>query len=288
MGIYLALLLAFGALAAVLLYFFGPKGAPDEARPASPASPSPKGEREGLIHVVAKTDPGLKRKQNEDSFLVVEEQALFVVADGMGRHAAGEVASKLAVDTMEAHFLKGVAPAPAPAELPAEARRLRDATLAANKAVFKLSGEEDRYQGMGTTVVALHFSPDHERAIIASAGDSRCYRLRGGELKQLTTDHTLGAVGIVGNNAALLSRAVGIEENLEVDVLIDAPAVGDLYLLCSDGLSRMATDEAMTQILRAAHPLEDRARQLVEVANQAGGRDNVTLILVQVASRKSA
>lgn len=287
MGIYLALLLAVGALAAVLLYFFGPKGALDEAKPASSSS-SPKGEREGLIHVVAKTDPGLKRKQNEDSFLVVEGQALFVVADGMGRHAAGEVASKLAVDTMEAHFQQGVAPSAAPAELPAEARRLRDATLAANKAVFKLAGEEDRYQGMGTTVVALHFSPDHERAIIANAGDSRCYRLRGGELKQLTTDHTLGAVGIVGNNAALLSRAVGIEENLEVDVLIDAPAVGDLYLLCSDGLSRMASHEAMTEILRASRPLEDRARELIEVANQAGGRDNVTLILVQVASRKSA
>jgi len=282
MGIYLALLLAVGALAAVLLYFFGPRGGAPEAHDTTTS----KGESEGLIHVVAKTDPGLKRKQNEDSFLVVQEQSLFVVADGMGRHAAGEVASKLAVDTIESYFKRGAEPKAGPDDLPAEGRRMRDATLEANAAVFKLATENDAYHGMGTTVVGLHFSKKRDRAIIASAGDSRCYRHRSGELKQLTTDHTLGAAGIVGSNAAMLSRAVGIEVNLEVDVLIDAPLPQDLYLLCSDGLSRMVSHDDMAKILSGTRPLEDRAAELIETANQAGGRDNVTVILVQVASGK--
>jgi len=268
MGIYLALLLAVGALAAVLLYFFGPRGGAPEAHDATTS----KGESEGLIHVVAKTDPGLKRKQNEDSFLVVQEQSLFVVADGMGRHAAGEVASKLAVDTIESYFRRGAEPKAGPDDLPAEGRRLRDATLEANAAVFKLATENDTYHGMGTTMVGLHFSKKRDRAIIASAGDSRCYRHRSGELKQRTTEN--------------MSGAVGIEVNLEVDVLIDAPLPQDLYLLCSDGLSRMVSHDDMAKILNGPAPLEDRAAELIETANQAGGRDNVTVILVQVASGK--
>jgi protein phosphatase len=279
MGTYLALLLALGALAAVLFYLFGPKGevAPP---PRKPAPPRPA--MRGLIHVVARTDPGKKRQQNEDSLLVVEDQSLFVVADGMGGQSAGEVASNLAVDTIAACFKEHKM---APGDLPEEARLLLAATLEANRVVFAKSREVDQYQGMGTTVVGMHFSATNERAAIVHAGDSRCYRLRSGELKQLTVDHTLGAIGIVGNNSAMLSRAVGIEENLEPEVQIEAPLPADIYLLCSDGLSRMATHEQIQQILLSQSPLEDKAQQLIDSANAAGGRDNVTVILVVVEGR---
>jgi protein phosphatase len=283
MGTYVALLLAVGALAAVLYYFFGSKKSAEE--PA--ATTESRGESGGLIHVVARTDPGLKRKHNEDSFLVVQEHALFVVADGMGRHAAGEVASKLAVEKVSEYFQGNNLPKEGADDLPPEGLLVRDAVLAANKAVFQQATEVDEYHGMGTTIVVLHFTPKRERAIIGSAGDSRCYRLRGGELKQLTTDHTLGAAGIVGSNAALLSRAVGIEENLEVDVLVDAPLPDDLYMLCSDGLSRMVDHDGLLRVLNDLDKsLDDRAHKLIEEANQAGGRDNVTVILVQVARGK--
>lgn len=283
MGTYVALLLAVGALAAVLYYFFGAKKNVEE--PAATTESS--GERGGLIHVVARTDPGLKRKHNEDSFFVLQDHALFVVADGMGRHAAGEVASKMAVEIVGAYFQSGKKPEGGADDLPVEGRMVRDAVLEANAQVFKKANEVEEYHSMGTTIVVLHFSSRRDRAIIGTAGDSRCYRQRGSELKQLTTDHTLGAAGIVGSNAALLSRAVGIEENLEVDVLIDAPLPGDLYLLCSDGLSRMVDHEGLQEVLsNTKKSLDDRAHELIERANQAGGRDNVTVILVQVASGK--
>lgn len=283
MAIYLSLLLAVGALAAVLYYFFGSSKGETKERHATTES---RGERRGLIHVVARTDPGLKRKHNEDSFLVLEEQALFAVADGMGRHAAGEVASKMAVDVMTAYFQEGKTPTNCEG-IPMEGCKVRDAILAANDAIFSKANDVHEYHGMGTTMVTLYFSEMRERAIIGNAGDSRCYRFRKGELKQLTTDHTLGAVGIVGSNAALLSRAVGIEENLEVDIFVEAPLPGDIYLLCSDGLSRMVEHPQLQQVLsNTEKSLDDRAHELIEKANLAGGRDNVTLILVQVASGK--
>ena len=286
MGTYVSLLLAVGALAAVLYYFFGPK---KSAAAEHTATTESRGEQGGLIHVVARTDPGLKRKHNEDSFLVLQDHSLFVVADGMGRHAAGEVASKLAVEVISTYFSDGKTPGAEPADMPQEGRRVRDAVLAANHEVFDKATHVDEYHGMGTTAVVLHFSARRDRAIIGSAGDSRCYRLRGAELKQLTTDHTLGSVGIVGSNAALLSRAVGIEENLDVDIIIDAALPSDLYMLCSDGLSRMVNHEDLqTCLSNTSKSLDDRAHELIERANQAGGRDNVTVILVQVASGKVA
>jgi protein phosphatase len=113
-------------------------------------------------------------------------------------------------------------------------------------------------------------------------GDSRCYRLRGDKLTQLTTDHTLGAAGIRGKSAGVLSRAVGVEENVEVDVTMESPLHGDIYLLCSDGLSRMVKDEVIQSILEKVKDLDEVNRQLIETANQGGGRDNITAILVRV------
>ena len=240
-----------------------------------------------LVTAVGRSDPGLKRKHNEDSYLVMEDHHLFVVADGMGRHAAGEVASRMATDTMAAAFATGdFGETPFDPKLSKEANRLTAAFHLANEEVFLKATEVDAYQGMGTTMVALHFSRNKERAAIAHAGDSRCYRLRAKDLKQLTVDHTLGAAGIVGPSASVLSKAIGIEENLEPDVLLDHPQPNDVYLICSDGLSRMASDAEITQVLLDHHNLEEASNALIDKANQAGGRDNVTVILVRVDRAK--
>jgi protein phosphatase len=141
---------------------------------------------------------------------------------------------------------------------------------------------------MGTTVVSAYFSPNNQRVYIAHVGDSRCYRLRGGKLTQLTMDHTLGAAGITGKSAAVLSRAVGIEENVEVDVSMESPLPGDIYLLCSDGLSRMVQNDEIQSTLEKVKDLEEANKVLIDKANQGGGRDNITAILVRVDDAKLA
>jgi protein phosphatase len=236
-----------------------------------------------LVTAVGRSDPGLKRKHNEDSYLVLDDHQLFVVADGMGRHAAGEVASRMATDTVAAAFATGdFGDRPLDPKLSKEANRLKATFHLANEEVFLKSQAEDAYHGMGTTMVAVHFSKNKERAAIAHAGDSRCYRLRDRKLEQLTTDHTLGAAGIVGPSASVLSKAIGIEENLEPDVMVDKPQPGDVYLICSDGLSRMASNDEITEILLGNRDLEKACAGLIDRANAAGGRDNVTVILVRV------
>lgn len=298
---------------AVLVYFISaskkepPAPAPPPASPKKPASEPPPPPSVGpriearqqlshddpdhdtqpnpwvLVTAVGRTDPGMKRKNNEDALLVLEDHDLFVVADGMGRHAAGEVASRLAVDTVAAAFASGdFGSRPIDPNIPREAARLDAVFHLANAEIFKKAQEVEGYAGMGTTMVALHFSRGKERAAIAHAGDSRCYRFRGGTLEQLTVDHTLGAAGIVGPSASVLSRAVGIEENLEPDVQTTTPEADDVYLICSDGLSRMAKPDQISKILATGKDLDVAVASLIDVANQAGGRDNVTVILVRV------
>jgi protein phosphatase len=234
-----------------------------------------------LVTAVGRTDPGLKRKHNEDAYAILEDHHLFVIADGMGRHAAGEVASQLCVDAISDAFRTGSF-GPAQASLPRRAARIRGSILLANQRVLTAANENDQYNGMGTTVVCAYFSQNNQRVYIAHVGDSRCYRLRGGKFVQLTTDHTLGAAGIKGVSASVLSRAVGIEENVEVDVTMESPLPGDIYLLCSDGLSRMVQNEEIQATLQSAPTLEEATKILVDKANQGGGRDNITTILVRV------
>jgi serine/threonine protein phosphatase PrpC len=242
-----------------------------------------------LVTAVGRTDPGLKRKHNEDAYAILEDYHLFVIADGMGRHAAGEVASQLCVDAItEAFRTQGPGGPLRQPPLPKRAARLRAAILLANSRILASAQENDAYSGMGTTVVTAYFSPSNQRVYIAHVGDSRCYRLRGDKLLQLTTDHTLGAAGITGKSAAVLSRAVGIEENVEVDVSMESPLPGDIYLLCSDGLSRMVSDEVIRDTLQNTKDLEEVTKILVEKANQQGGRDNITAILVRVDDAKPA
>lgn len=239
-----------------------------------------------LVTAVGRTDPGLKRKHNEDAYAILEDHHMFVIADGMGRHAAGEVASQLCVDAIGEAFRTGTFGAPRQPPLPKRASRLRGAILLANERILTAAQENDAYAGMGTTVVSAYFSPNNQRVYIAHVGDSRCYRLRSGRLTQLTTDHTLGAAGIQGKSAAVLSRAVGIEEAVDVDISMESPLPGDIYLLCSDGLSRMVNDAEIQLTLESVKDLEEATKILVDKANQGGGRDNITAILVRVDDAK--
>ncbi len=239
-----------------------------------------------LIAAAGRTDQGKTRSNNEDSYAVDAENHLLVVADGMGRHAAGEVASALAVTAIEEAFVGGIAPKDPPEPEPRIGRRgnlLRAAVCVANERVHARSLEVDAYAGMGTTVVAAHFSPNKQKVYLAHVGDSRCYRLREGELARLTRDHTLAEAGITGKNAGVLLRALGPEPVVEVDVAVESPLPGDVYLLCSDGLTRMVPEAQIRETLMTTPDLTAANAKLVELANGAGGRDNITLILARIS-----
>ncbi len=239
-----------------------------------------------LVTAVGRTDPGLKREHNEDAYAILEDHQLFVIADGMGRHAAGEVASRLCVDAISEAFRTGSFGPPREPPLPRRAARLRGATLLANERILAAAAENEAYSGMGTTVVSAYFSANNQRVYIAHVGDSRCYRLRKRTLTQLTADHTLGAAGIQGKTATVLSRAIGVERGVEVDVQVESPLPGDVYLLCSDGLSRMVAAEEIESTLLSTPDLEVATKTLTDLANRGGGRDNITVILVRVDDTK--
>ena len=239
-----------------------------------------------LVTAVGRTDPGLKRKHNEDAYAILEDHHLFVIADGMGRHAAGEVASRLCVDAMVEAFQSSDFGPPVQPRLPKRAARLRGATIKANDRILAEARANEAYEGMGTTVVSAYFSPNNPRVYIAHVGDSRCYRWRSGKMTQLTTDHTLGAAGIQGKTANILSRAVGIEDVVDIDIAIESPQPGDIYLLCSDGLSRMVAADEIESVLASAVDLEAATNALTDMANRGGGRDNITVILVRVENAK--
>jgi serine/threonine protein phosphatase PrpC len=239
-----------------------------------------------LVTAVGRTDPGLKRQHNEDAYAILEDHQLFVIADGMGRHAAGEVASQLCIEAIGEAFRSGDFGPPRDPPLPKRAARLRGATLLANERILAAAKDNDAYFGMGTTVVSAYFSANNQRVYIAHVGDSRCYRLRGGTLTQLTHDHTLGAAGIQGKTATILSRAIGVEPSVEVDVQVESPHPGDVYLLCSDGLSRMVVASEIEATLLSTPDLEVATKTLTDLANRGGGRDNITVILVRVDDAK--
>ncbi|WP_437971000.1 PP2C family serine/threonine-protein phosphatase [Sorangium sp. So ce260] len=258
----------------------------DEAAVDEPTSSSPL----LLISAVGQTDPGQKRKKNEDCYLCLDEHYLFAVADGMGGHAGGDVASRLAVDTIarafkDQSFVDSDADSPYP-DVPRRGSELAVAIQRANQAIYERAHAERSLTGMGTTLVSARFSPNKQRLYIGHVGDSRCYRLRDNELTQLTTDHTMGAAGITGPMANHLSRAIGISPAVKVDLIIARPHPGDVYLLCSDGLSKMTTHEAIRDILLAEPDPEKASQALIEKANAGGGRDNITVILVRVTDPK--
>lgn len=244
------------------------------------------------------TDVGLQREHNEDSFLVLDEHDLFIVADGMGGHRAGDVASRVATETM-ADFFRSTAnedvtwPYHFDTTLSEEENRLLTGIRIANRQIFERSIRSREFQGMGTTMVSALFSARHGRLYIGHVGDSRCYRVRDGEVRLMTRDHSLindyllampelteEQKGELPKN--VITRALGMQDHVVVDLQTDEPAEGDIYVLCSDGLSGMITDEGLLEILNNTVEPEEHCRQLVEQANENGGEDNVTAVVLHL------
>jgi protein phosphatase len=239
-----------------------------------------------LVSAAAQTDQGRRRRRNEDSMLVLEDHHLYVVADGMGGHAGGDVASKMAVDIIGEAFERSAFEGDPYPDVPRRGAELAIAIQMANKAIYEHARANAGYQGMGTTVVAARFSPNKQRVYFGHVGDSRCYRLRNQQLTQITTDHTMAAQGVTGPLASHLNRAVGVQAGVKIDLIIARPSADDVYLLCSDGLSKMVPDEEIQGILNEEQNADEAVRKLVDRANARGGRDNITVVLVQVKDPK--
>ena len=233
----------------------------------------------------AVSDRGRKRPSNEDAFGYSIEAGVYVVCDGMGGAAAGEIASNLAVDEV-LRLLKARDQENGTA-LPNAAQ---DAVSAANEAIYSRAQRNHRLNGMGTTLVALATREQH--VWVLNIGDSRCYRMRNGKLEQLTRDHSLVEeqvrLGRMTPREALhsplknvITRALGTQSQVTPDVFQLEAEPGDLFLLCSDGLTRELSDSSIQTLLNRDMPLQALSAGLVEAAKKAGGHDNITCLLVR-------
>jgi serine/threonine protein phosphatase PrpC len=232
-----------------------------------------------IVEQVGRTDVGRQRSANEDDYVL--EPPFFAVADGMGGAKAGEVASAMATEAF-----KGEAASNEPAEAQLT-RILREA----NRRIYDLAVSDESHRGMGTTTTAAKVTG--EQISLGHVGDSRAYRLRDGELEQLTRDHSLVAElersGQITAEAAenhpqrsIITRALGPEPDVEVDTYTLTGRDGDLFLLCSDGLTSMISDKEVSSILRSAESLDAAADALVRAANQSGGKDNITVVMFRL------
>jgi len=251
-----------------------------------------------LLHIQAgaRSDLGRVRKNNEDCFAMDSSLQLYVLSDGMGGQAHGEVASKLAVETIFAHCKQAENSRATPIfgdaspEVSERTNRLASGIHLANRKVFEMAASNPEQKGMGATIVAAWI--DAQRLSIAHVGDSRAYLLREGSLDQLTADHSLVAekvrVGILTPQEAdasemqsVLTRAVGTNSSVEVDTDEQVLLAGDFLLLCSDGLTRMVTDPEIASTLLTSGSAEESANRLVDLANENGGVDNVSVIVLR-------
>lgn len=236
------------------------------------------------ITAAGKTHRGRRRCSNEDALLVLESKDVYVVADGMGGHAGGEIASQLAIETIAAAFEDADLEVGAlHAHVPLDAAELVQSIGAANEAVHRAAGSSDELSDMGTTIVAARFDAKKGRLCVGHVGDSRCYRLRDGTLKQITRDHTMAELGVTGRERGYLSRAVGPKVLVETDVAVIEPRPGDVYLLCTDGLTKMVSDAVIRTVLLDEKTPAAAASTLIGRANEAGGRDNVTALVIRIA-----
>ena len=233
-----------------------------------------------LGQTTARSDTGRKRRRNEDSYVC--EPPLFAVADGMGGAQAGEVASRLAADE-----LRTSAGAGTPEE------RVAAIIQAANRRVYEHAGENQARRGMGTTVTAALALDD--RVVIGHVGDSRAYRVRDGALEQLTEDHSLVAELVRSGKLSpeeaenhpqrsVITRALGTDPDVDVDVFPTDTSPGDVFMLCSDGLTAMVADETILELVeRERGDLDSAAKALIAAANREGGEDNITVVLFEIA-----
>ena len=237
-----------------------------------------------LVTAQAQTDRGLRRKRNEDSILAMPESGVFVVADGMGGYHGGEIASALAVSTIEKAFRTSTFVGEPHDNLPARASEVARAIQMANDAILERATNERELKGMGTTISAARFVTHKQRLYIGHVGDSRIYRVRDGELTRMTKDHTMADHGVTGPEAGHLSRAIGVWPTVAVDIVLGVPLSQDLYILCSDGLTKMVPDEEIASIATVERTPSEIVDALVSAANAHGGKDNISVIVVRVVS----
>lgn len=250
----------------------------------------------GKIAMAGQTDVGSVREHNEDAISHNDTFGLAVLADGMGGHRGGEVASAIAVSTIIERLkknLKKISPGETDEDTgySLESLAIHDAITEANAKVYSASNENTQYKGMGTTVVVVLFYDN--RFTVAHVGDSRLYRLRDGELEQLTRDHSLMQELIDRGfytpeqaqkslNKNLVTRAVGIDEHVMIDIQEDVAMVDDIYLLCSDGVTDLIDDDLIRETLKkCGEDLDKAAAELIREANEHGGKDNISAILAR-------
>jgi PPM family protein phosphatase len=234
------------------------------------------------------SDVGKERAHNEDRFILLPEFNVFVVADGMGGHQSGEVASRMAAATIAAYFRTDDGSSGR-----STGDRLRAAVSDANAKIFARADDSRAHRGMGTTVVAAAYSPADLTLYVAHAGDSRCYRIRADGIKQLTRDHSLLADALLERPELsesdlaylpknVITRALGIAPSVDVDIATVPVELGDIFLLCSDGLHGLVADDELRAIVNGCSVLTDGCAKLVAEANKNGGRDNITAVLIRI------
>jgi PPM family protein phosphatase len=248
------------------------------------------------IEVAGETNVGMKRNHNEDNFSILEENGLYIVADGMGGHASGEVASQMAVDALKEFFAateqdpERTWPYKMDRSKGYEENRLITGIKLANLRIYESAQRDARQRGMGTTLVSLFAVEDG--VYVAHVGDSRSYRIRDKKLEQLTEDHSLLNDYIkmkrltpeeIANfpHKNVIVRALGMKDTVKVDTRFETPREGDTYLLCSDGLSGPVSDEELLEITLAAPDIKTAGSRMIERANQNGGPDNITVVLAR-------
>jgi len=245
------------------------------------------------------TNVGVKRTRNEDNLLKMSEESLFCVADGMGGHSSGEVASQIAVEGI-ANFYRATHqdeditwPYKMDKNRPYDENRFIMSVKLANLRIFEASQREPRYRGMGTTVAGINFVDDGATVLVAHVGDSRVYRLREGQIGQVTEDHSLlndyiKAKKLTQEEIAnfphknVIVRALGMKETVLVDLSRFEVHAGDIFLMCSDGLNGMISDAVIQETLSTFPDLDEAVHKLIEKANEAGGMDNVTVVLARI------
>jgi protein phosphatase len=239
----------------------------------------------------------MKRTHNEDNLYLPTDEKLAIVADGMGGHASGEIASQMAVETM-VEFFKNTQddheltwPFKLDHGYRYDTSRLVTGIKLANVKIFEAAQREAQYRGMGTTLVSTVFLDD--QILIGHVGDSRVYRVRDGEIHQITEDHSLlndyirmkkltAAEIATFPHKNVIVRALGMKETVQVDIYHETPQIGDVYLLCSDGLSGMVEDEQISEMVTKEADLDKTTEKLIAAANAAGGVDNITVVLARV------
>jgi len=243
------------------------------------------------------TDVGLKREGNEDSFSTEDSLGLYVVADGMGGHLAGEVASQVAVEMINKSFRNWIDKnilqdhlfGPADDSLSLHGNYILSSIKLANRVVYELAMNYEQYHGMGTTIAAIHVTPS--RVIVANVGDSRIYLVRDGSIEQLSKDHTIVSeqidMGVMTPEEAetsplkhILTRNLGSSEEVEPDVYEVVPSDNDRFILCSDGLTDLVNDDEILDMTQEADDPEDLSRRFVQKVLKRGAHDNTTIICV--------